>query len=162
MWPDGLQPARLLCPWDSPGKNTGVGFCALLLWIFLTHALAGGFLPVASPGKSQTFLIRWEFLTVQKGREDFLQSCGLFSRFIALNKYIKKNWIFFFRLSVLFIHFFLCQFFFLTKLLQYNCFTMLCLFLLCSTVNQLCIYTSHTSALWCAQQECREPRAFFH
>ena len=25
----GLQPARLLCPWDSPGKNTGVGCCAL-------------------------------------------------------------------------------------------------------------------------------------
>ena len=23
--PHGLQPARLLCPWDSPGKNTGVG-----------------------------------------------------------------------------------------------------------------------------------------
>ena len=22
--PRGLQPARLLCPWDSPGKNTGV------------------------------------------------------------------------------------------------------------------------------------------
>ena len=21
----GLRPARLLCPWDSPGKNTGVG-----------------------------------------------------------------------------------------------------------------------------------------
>ena len=21
----GPQPARLLCPWDSPGKNTGVG-----------------------------------------------------------------------------------------------------------------------------------------
>ena len=20
----GLQPARLLCPWDSPGRNTGV------------------------------------------------------------------------------------------------------------------------------------------
>ena len=28
--PHGLQPARLLCPWDSPGKNTGVGFYALL------------------------------------------------------------------------------------------------------------------------------------
>ena len=26
----GLQPARLLCPWDSPGKNTGVG-CHFLL-----------------------------------------------------------------------------------------------------------------------------------
>ena len=22
----GLQPARLLYPWDSPGKNTGMGF----------------------------------------------------------------------------------------------------------------------------------------
>ena len=26
----GLQPTRLLCPWDSPGKNTGVG-CHVLL-----------------------------------------------------------------------------------------------------------------------------------
>ena len=25
LWPRGLQSARLLCPWDSPGKNTGVG-----------------------------------------------------------------------------------------------------------------------------------------
>ena len=30
LWPHGLQPARLLCPWDSPGKNTGVGCQALL------------------------------------------------------------------------------------------------------------------------------------
>ena len=25
LWPHGLQSARLLCPWDSPGKNTAVG-----------------------------------------------------------------------------------------------------------------------------------------
>ena len=25
----GLQSARLLCPWDSPGKNTGVGCLTL-------------------------------------------------------------------------------------------------------------------------------------
>ena len=25
LWPYGPQPARLLCPWDSPGKSTGVG-----------------------------------------------------------------------------------------------------------------------------------------
>ena len=25
LWPCGLQPARLLCPWNFPGKNTGVG-----------------------------------------------------------------------------------------------------------------------------------------
>ena len=26
----GLQPTRLLCPWNSPGKNTGVGSPSLL------------------------------------------------------------------------------------------------------------------------------------
>ena len=24
LWPHGLQPTRLLCSWDSPGKNTGL------------------------------------------------------------------------------------------------------------------------------------------
>ena len=33
----GLQFTRLLCPWDSPGKNTGVGWHALLQGIFLTQ-----------------------------------------------------------------------------------------------------------------------------
>ena len=28
--PCGAQPTRLLCPWDSPGRNTGVGGHALL------------------------------------------------------------------------------------------------------------------------------------
>ena len=26
----GLQPSKLLCPWDSPGKRTGVGRQCLL------------------------------------------------------------------------------------------------------------------------------------
>ena len=30
----GVQPARLLCPWNSPGKNTGVGCHFLLHGIF--------------------------------------------------------------------------------------------------------------------------------
>ena len=29
--PHGLQPTRFLCPWDFPGKSTGVG-CHYLLW----------------------------------------------------------------------------------------------------------------------------------
>ena len=37
MRPCGLQPDRLLCPWDSPGKNTGVGCCCLLQGIFPTQ-----------------------------------------------------------------------------------------------------------------------------
>ena len=37
--PYGLQPVRLLCPWNSPGKNTGVGCHALLQGIFPTLGL---------------------------------------------------------------------------------------------------------------------------
>ena len=39
LWPHGLQPARLLCSWNSPGKNTGVGCHFLLQGIFLTQGL---------------------------------------------------------------------------------------------------------------------------
>ena len=35
--PHGLQPTRLLCPWDSPGKNAGVGCYFLLQEIFPTQ-----------------------------------------------------------------------------------------------------------------------------
>ena len=34
---NGLQPTRLLCPWDSPGEYTGVGCHFLLQGIFLTQ-----------------------------------------------------------------------------------------------------------------------------
>ena len=37
--PHGLYPARLLCPWDSPGKNTGGGCHVLLQGIFPTQGL---------------------------------------------------------------------------------------------------------------------------
>ena len=37
--PYGLQPARVLCPWASLGKNTGVGCHALLQGIFPTQGL---------------------------------------------------------------------------------------------------------------------------
>ena len=35
--PHGLSTARLLCPWDSPGKNTEMGCLALLQGIFPTQ-----------------------------------------------------------------------------------------------------------------------------
>ena len=37
LQPHGLQPARLLCLWNPPGKNTGVGYHSLLQGIFLTE-----------------------------------------------------------------------------------------------------------------------------
>ena len=36
--PHGLQPTRLLCPWDFPGKNTGVGWHFLLQGHLENHA----------------------------------------------------------------------------------------------------------------------------
>ena len=61
-----LQCSGLLCPWDSPGKNTGVGCRALLQGIFLTqgsnpcllHLLPGRVhsLPLAPPGKPPHYL----------------------------------------------------------------------------------------------------------
>ena len=36
LQPYGLSLTRLLCPWDFPGKNTGVGYHFLLQGIFPT------------------------------------------------------------------------------------------------------------------------------
>ena len=47
-----LQPPRLLCPWDSPGQDTGVGSCSLLQGIFPTQGrtqvscISGGFVNI--------------------------------------------------------------------------------------------------------------------
>ena len=42
--PHGLQPTRLFCPWDFPGKSTGVGCHFLLQGIFSTQGLNPGLL----------------------------------------------------------------------------------------------------------------------
>ena len=34
-WPHGQQPARLPCPWDFLGENTGVSCHLILQWVFL-------------------------------------------------------------------------------------------------------------------------------
>ena len=41
---DGLQPARLFCPWDFPGKNNGVDCYFLLQGIFPTQGLTQSFM----------------------------------------------------------------------------------------------------------------------
>ena len=56
--PMGCSPPGSLCPWNSPGKNTGVGFHFLLQGIFLTQGSNPGVphcrtdsLPSEPPGK---------------------------------------------------------------------------------------------------------------
>ena len=49
-----LQPSRPLCPWNSPGKNTGVGSHSLLQGIFLTQGLN----PVSCTDRQILYLLR--------------------------------------------------------------------------------------------------------
>ena len=62
----GLKPTRLLCPWDSPGKNTGVSGLpfpppgdlrdsGIEPESLESPALAGGFFPTEPPGKHVQF-----------------------------------------------------------------------------------------------------------
>ena len=44
LWPCGLKPARARSPWNSPGKNIGVGCHFLLQGIFLTQRSNPGLL----------------------------------------------------------------------------------------------------------------------
>ena len=37
LWPHGLKPARLFCPWNFSDNNSGVGYHFLLQGIFLTQ-----------------------------------------------------------------------------------------------------------------------------
>ena len=60
--PMDCSPPMLFCPWDSPGKNIGVGCHVLLQGIFLTQgsnphlmspALAGGFFTCSATWEAQ-------------------------------------------------------------------------------------------------------------
>ena len=83
--PHGLQPARLLCPWDSPGKHTGVGCHALLQGIFPTQGLnlhllclphwQGGSVPLAPSGKPNS-TYGTLFLKCTVGRTNHLYLTG--------------------------------------------------------------------------------------
>ena len=73
LGPYGLQPARLLCPWDSPSKNT---FHFLLQGIFpnqgfkfvgpLSPALQADFLPT-EPEKKASYLLLHNKLPLNQG-----------------------------------------------------------------------------------------------
>ena len=55
MGPQGLQPTRLLQPWDPPGKSTGVG-CVCLLHLIIENLIKKAFwrVPWWSSGKEST------------------------------------------------------------------------------------------------------------
>ena len=50
LWSHGLQPAKLLCPWNFSGKNTGVG----------CYSLFQGFFPTWGSNPSLLCLLHWQ------------------------------------------------------------------------------------------------------
>ena len=73
LWPHGLLPARLLCPWDSPGEDTRVGCHALLQGISLTQGL----------NLCLLCLLHWQVNSlplVPPGKPTFPHCCGLIPR----------------------------------------------------------------------------------
>ena len=62
--PHGLQPTRLLCPWEFPGKSTGVGCHYLLFFIASTQKYFWFFLPE---------LLSWKTLSsLKKSNSNFV------------------------------------------------------------------------------------------
>ena len=74
--PHGLQPARLLCPWDSAGKNTGVGSHFLLQGIFPIQGLnpclllAGRFFVIWATRGAPNVLIKYVFTRCRGGYQN--------------------------------------------------------------------------------------------
>ena len=74
--PHGLQHAQLLSPWDSPGKNTGVGCHALLQEIFPTQgskprspSLQADSFTAEPPGNREFYMLRQVLKKKKKKRE---------------------------------------------------------------------------------------------
>ena len=92
LQPCGLKLTRLLCPWDFPGKNTGVGCHFLLPGIFPTQgsnplsspASAGKFFTTVPPGKPvcavASFIYICDFIYFIFGCAGSLSLHGFFSR----------------------------------------------------------------------------------
>ena len=66
----GLKPTRLLYPWNSPGKNSGMGSCSLLQGIFqiqgstpVSH-IAGRFFSSGSPGQPHIDIYQGYFMLI--------------------------------------------------------------------------------------------------
>ena len=76
LGPHGLQPSRLLCLWNSPGKNTRVGCHFLLQGIFLTQ----GSNPVLQNSKEvdktspQKTMIKLDKIVPKKKRQPYQDS----------------------------------------------------------------------------------------
>ena len=54
LWPHGLEPSRLFCPWNFPGKNIGVG----------NHFLFPGIFPTQGLNSHLLHLLQWQVFSL--------------------------------------------------------------------------------------------------
>ena len=86
LWPHGLQSARLLCPWDFPGKNTWVGkFFPLFPSI---GDLPDSRIKPASPALTGGF-----FTTEPSGKPNSLINCALIQFASNFHLYLLGPWL---------------------------------------------------------------------
>ena len=98
--PHGLQSTRLLCPWDSPGKNTGVGCHVLLQGIFQTQGL-------------NSCLLHWQVDSLMLSHQGSLcRTINLFQLEIFLSHFHSELHQFFFFLFFLFFFYYFIIFYF--------------------------------------------------
>ena len=75
LQPHGVGPARLLCPWDFPSKNTGVGCHFLLQGIFPTQQSYPGLLHCRHILYQLSYKGSWEDELIQSAGFSFLRQC---------------------------------------------------------------------------------------
>ena len=93
--PRGFWRTRLLCPWNSPGKNTGVGHHFLLRGNLPSPgmapespSLAGGFFTTEPPGKSRyikTYINIQTLLLSEKASYKMMGTIILFVRKVCVD-----------------------------------------------------------------------------
>ena len=85
--PYGLQPTRLLCPWDSPGKNTGVGCHFLLQEIFLTQGLTQPALQAASLQSEPLGKHKYLFTETRQQQQKYKYTSFYWASLYGLDRY---------------------------------------------------------------------------
>ena len=78
------QPTRLLCPWDSPGKNTGVG-CHFLLQCMVESS------EVIKHQFSYCFLLTVLFIQVNSIRYYVLNETEIYQSIVIFHRHLEIN-----------------------------------------------------------------------
>ena len=86
--PHRRQPTRLLCPWDSPGKNTGVGchFPLQCMKVKSENEVTQSCLTLSDPmdclpgspvpGILQARILEWVVISFSSGLKQWFSKCG--------------------------------------------------------------------------------------